>query len=121
MKKTSSAEYAAKLKLYDKLVATNPAVQRKGATVPYTSLNGHMFSYLGKSGELALRLPPSVLQAFLKKYNTTLCQQYGVVQKEYAMVPNELLEKTAELKRYFDLSYDYVSSLKPKPSKRGKA
>lgn len=37
------------------------------------------------------------------------------------MVPNELLEKTAELKRYFDLSYEYVSSLKPKPSKRGKA
>jgi hypothetical protein len=33
MKKTSSAEYAAKLKLYDKLVATNLAVQSKGATV----------------------------------------------------------------------------------------
>jgi hypothetical protein len=120
MKRTFSAEYAAKLKLYDKLVATNPAVQRKGATVPYTSLNGHMFSYLGKSGELALRLPPDALQTFLKKYNTTLCQQYGVVQKEYAMVPNKLLEKTKELKRYFDLSYDYVNSLKPKPSKRGK-
>jgi hypothetical protein len=79
-----------------------------------------MFSYLGKSGELALRLPQDALQAFLKKYNTTLCQQYGVVQKEYAMVPDKLLEKTKELKSYFDLSYDYVNSLKPKPSKRGK-
>ena len=120
MKNTSSAEYAERLKLYDKLVATNPAVQRKGATVPYTSLNGHMFSYLGKSGELALRLPADALQAFLKKYKTSLCQQYGVVQKEYAMVPDKLLQKTGELKRYFDLSYEYVSSLKPKPSKKGK-
>jgi hypothetical protein len=39
-----------KLALYDKLVATNPAIGRKGATVPYTSLNGHMFSYLSKGG-----------------------------------------------------------------------
>src|SRR5580704_14977689 len=120
MSETSDKKYAANLELYEKLVATNPAVQRKGATVPYTALNGHMFSYLGKSGELALRLPPAALQAFLKKYNTTLCQQYGVVQKEYATVPNELLEKTKELKGYFDLSYEYVSSLKPKPSKTGK-
>jgi hypothetical protein len=28
-----------KLELYEQLVATNPAIQRKGATVPYTSLN----------------------------------------------------------------------------------
>jgi hypothetical protein len=31
-----------KLQLYEKLMATNPSVKRKGATVPYTSLNGHM-------------------------------------------------------------------------------
>ena len=37
-----------KLELYEKLVATNPKVERKGATVPYTSLNGHMFSYLSQ-------------------------------------------------------------------------
>jgi hypothetical protein len=46
-----------KLKLYEKLVATNPNVERKGDTVPYTSLNGHMFSYLSKEGKVALRLP----------------------------------------------------------------
>jgi hypothetical protein len=121
MKETSPKEYAERLELYDKLVATNPAVQRKGATVPYTSLNGHMFSYLGESGELALRLPADELQGFLKKYKTSLCQQYGVVQKEYAMVPNELLQKTRELKKYFDLSHAYVSSLKPKAGKKPKA
>lgn len=38
------------LELYEKLVATNPGIERKGATVPYTSINGHMFSYLSKGG-----------------------------------------------------------------------
>jgi hypothetical protein len=114
----SREEYSEKSKLYDKLVATNPLVQRKGAAVPYTSLNGHMFSYLAKSGELALRLPAGVREAFLKKYKTTLCAHYGIVQKEYVMVPGGLLKKTQELKTYFDLSYGYVGSLKPKPTKR---
>jgi len=106
------------LELYEKLVATNPKVERKGATVPYTSLNGHMFSYLSKEGKLALRLPAEEREAFLKKYKSKLCEAYGVVQKEYVEVPDTLLAKTAELKKYFDASYVYVSSLKPKPSKK---
>ena len=119
MSKTPSKEdYKTKLALYDRLVATNPKVERKGATVPYTSLNGHMFSYLGKTGELALRLPPEELEAFQAKYKTKLCELYGVVQKEYVMVPDTLLAKTRELKRYFDLSYTYVGSLKPKPARK---
>ena len=118
MTQISREEYGEKLKLYDKLVATNPLVMRKGATVPYTSLNGHMFSYLAKSGELALRLPAEPRETFLEKYKTTLCAQYGIVQKEYVMVPDGLLKKTQELKRYFDLSYGYVGSLKPKPTKK---
>jgi hypothetical protein len=58
-----------KLQLYEKPVATNPSVKRKGATVPYTSLNGHMLSYVSKEGKLALRLPPDQREVFLK--NTT--------------------------------------------------
>ena len=37
--------------------------------------------------------------------------------KEYVEVPDALLRKTAELRKYFDLSYAYVNSLKPKPTK----
>ena len=54
---TPIAVPADKLALYEKLVATLLGVEREGATVPYTSLNGHMFSYLGKDGRPALRLP----------------------------------------------------------------
>jgi hypothetical protein len=103
-----------KLELYEKLVATNPNVERKGATVPYTSLNGHMFSYLSKNGKLALRLPDADREAFLKKYKAKLCEAYGKVQPEYVEVPDSLLSSTRELKKYFDSSYNYVSSLKPK-------
>jgi hypothetical protein len=110
-----------KLLLYEKLVATNPKVERKGATVPYTSLNGHMFSYLSKERKLALRLPPAEREAFLKKYKAQLCTAYGVVQPEYVEVPDALLAKTAELKRFFDASYEYVASLKPKKTKSKKA
>jgi len=46
MAKANPKQYAASLALYEKLVATNPKVERKGATMPYTSLNGHMFSLL---------------------------------------------------------------------------
>jgi hypothetical protein len=109
-----------KLELYEKLVATNPDVERKGATVPYTTLNGHMFSYLSKEGKLALRLPAPEREAFLKKYKARLCEAYGIVQTEYVEVPDTLLSSTGELEKYFDCSYKYVSSLKPKPAARKK-
>ena len=81
-----------------------------------TSLNGHMFSYLSKEGKLALRLPAEAREAFLKKYKSRLCAAYGVVQVEYVEVPDALLQRTQELGKFFDISYKYVGSLKPKPA-----
>ena len=107
-----------KLELYDTLVATNRNVQRKGATVPYTSVNGNMFSYLHSSGALALRLPKGEREKFLERYETKLFEAYGVVQKEYVTVPGSLLVNTDELKPYFEMSYEYAKSLKPKATKK---
>ena len=36
---------------YEKLVSTIPLIEIKGATIPYTSYNGHMFSILDKEGK----------------------------------------------------------------------
>jgi hypothetical protein len=69
---------------------------------------------------LALRLPDDAREAFLKKYKTTLCKQYGVVQKEYVEVPGGLLRKTAELKQYFAQSFQYVRGMRPKPPAKKK-
>jgi hypothetical protein len=108
------------LKRYEKLIATNPKVEPKGATMPYTSVNGHMFSFLTKTGKLALRLPEPERDAFLTKYKTTLCEQHGTVLKEYVEVPDSLLANTHELKEFFDLSYAFVATLKPKATQRKK-
>ena len=115
--KPAASVPADQLALYEKLVATIPQVERKGATMPYTSRNGHMFSVLTMEGTLALRLPEKEREAFLKKYKTKLCEQHGVVMQEYVVVPDSLLAKTAELKKFFGLSYAYVGSLKPKETK----
>jgi hypothetical protein len=111
---------ADKIELYYKLVATQPGAVRKGDTMPYTSLNGHMYSYFTKDDFVALKLPEAKRIKFIDLYKTTLVQQYGIVQKEYVVVPDSLLEKTGELKDWFNISYNYVSALKPKPSAKSK-
>jgi hypothetical protein len=103
-----------KLELCVKLIANLPQIERKGAVHPYTSLNGHMFTYLDQTGTLGLRLPKDEVEAFLKKYKTTLFESYGVVKKDYVTVPYALLKNTKELKKYLKASYEYVKTLKPK-------
>lgn len=120
MNEDANDTYATNLEFYEKLVATNPDIERKGASMPYTSHNGHMFSLFGKGGKLGLRLPKDEREDFLNKYRTKLFEQYGSVMKEYVEVPDALLRKTEELQKYFKISYAYVSSLKPKPTKKSK-
>ncbi len=110
-------ETNANVDLYDKLIATNPKIERKGAANPYTSLNGNMFTLLHQSS-LAIRLPEDKREEFLRKYNTTLFKAYGTVMKEYVAVPDALLKKTKELQKYLEFSYEYAKTLKPKPTKK---
>ena len=103
-----------KLALYQKLLATRPEIELKGAVHPYTSCNGHMFTYLDQTGTLGVRLSKEEVEAFLGKYKTTLFESYGVVKKDWVTVPESLLKNTKELKKYLDLSYENVKTLKPK-------
>jgi TfoX/Sxy family transcriptional regulator of competence genes len=104
--------------LYDKLIATHPEIERKGDANPYTSLNGNMFTLLLDSRRLAIRLPEDTREEFLKKHKTSLFEAYGAVMKEYVSVPDALLKNTKELQKYLELSYQYVKTLKPKPTKK---
>jgi hypothetical protein len=110
-KKTSSAPVEC-IAAYDKLVASFPEIERKGATMPYTSINGHMTSYLNSDGRMALKLPPDAREAFLAKYDAKLFEAYGIVQKEFVTVPPSLLANTEELAPYFVRSafYEKLSS-----------
>ena len=108
-----------KLASYEKLIATLPEVERKGDNNPYTSLNGNMFTYMDPtSAQVAIRLPAEERVKFLKKYKTKLFEAYGVVMKEYVTVPDSLLGKISELKKYLAMSYEYAKTLKPKPSRK---
>src|SRR5262245_51501542 len=113
-----TARYTEQLKLYDKLVATNGAIERKGATMPYTSVNGNMFSLLTKDGTLILRLSEADREAFVKKYKTAPVVQYGAVMREYVAIPDALLARTATLAKLFEVSYRYASALKPKATSK---
>lgn len=115
-----SANPAEKVALYDKLIATNPDIERKGDNNPYTSLNGNMFTLLNPPGNLAIRMPEAEREKFIKKYKTKLFEAYGVVMKEYVAVPDTLLAKTKELAPYLSISYEYAKTLKPKLTKKAK-
>jgi hypothetical protein len=119
-KKPTSTIPAAKLSLYEKLIATDPSIERKGATIPYTSANGKMFTYLSPTGDLRLRLPPDEREAFMRKYKTKVVVQHGVVMKDFVAVPPGLLARTAELKKYLPISRAFAEQLGAKKTKAPK-
>jgi hypothetical protein len=105
---------AEKLELYERLVATDPKIERKGDVHPYTSMNGHMFTYLDQAGTLGIRLPHEEVEGFLVRYKSTLFESYGVVKKDWVKVPEALLKNTRGLKKYLEMSLEHVKTLKPK-------
>ena len=114
--KSKASAPADRLAFYDALIATIPEVDRKGAAIAYTSLNGHMFSYMNETGALALKLPVGPREEFLQRFGATLQEAYGIVQKEYVRVPDAVLADTAALAPYFLASWRHTQSLKPKPT-----
>jgi hypothetical protein len=103
---------------YDRLIATQPGLVRKGAKIPYTSLNGNMSSYLSEDETLVLRLGPEDRAAFLERFGTRFHEAYGIVQKEYVDVPSPIFDDLAAIQPWFARSVAYVGSLRPKPTTR---
>lgn len=103
---------------YDKLIATIPAIERKGDTNPYTSHNGNMFTILLKKERLGIRMGEKERAEFMKKYKAGLLEAYGAVMNEYVEVPDAMLKKTKDLKPWLEASFRYVKTLKPKPTKK---
>jgi hypothetical protein len=116
---TAYAGPADRLELYERLVAGTPGVERKGATMPYTSRNGHMFSFLDPAGSLALRLPADAREEFLARYGAELAVQHGRTMREYVVVPGDLLERTDDLRPWLVRSHEWIGTLKPKPTSGG--
>lgn len=109
-----------RLEAYDVLIASVPEIIRKGKANPYTSYNGHMFSFLSKDGKMGLRLPKNEREKFLSEYNVKLIESYGAVMKEYVTVPDDMLTDIDVLKPYLLMSLEYIKTLKPKPTTKKK-
>lgn len=107
------------LELYTEVVAAAEAdTAVKGAKNPYTSRNGHMFSFLDSDGVMALRLPEDQTEDFTSRYESGPVMAYGAVMRGYVSVPPELLADTAEIVSWFDRSHEWIGTLPAKPTKK---
>lgn len=107
------------LELYTQVVtASRSESVVKGAKNPYTSRNGHMFSFLDPDGGMALRLSDELGEEFLTVYDSGPVIQYGSVMRGYVSVPDGLLRNTNELTGWFTKSFDWIGTLEPKPTKK---
>lgn len=107
------------LELYTAAVESSGAdAEVKGAKNPYTSRNGHMFSFLTADGTMALRLSEDGQEAFKAAYDSGPVTQYGSVMQGYVSVPEELLADTDGVAAWFDRSHEWIGTLPPKPTKK---
>jgi hypothetical protein len=120
MAKKANTPEPENFKSYETLISSITGEEIKGATMPYTSMNGNMYSFL-KEGMVALRLPEKERDEFIKKFKSKLFETYGTVMKEYVTISPALLKKTKELKPYVLLSVEYAKTLKPKATKKKKS
>ena len=111
---------AAALERYRAVVEASGNGEVKGAKNPYTSRNGHMFSFLDADGTMALRLPDELLTEFREANDSGPVIQYGRTMQGYSSVPAELLADTGALRRWYDRSWGWIGTLEPKPTKKTK-
>lgn len=102
------------LKIYDTITEACNGFERKGKKMIYTSSNGYMFTLLNKDAEIGIRLPKAEAATFMEKHNTGFYYSYGAKMKDYVLVPESLWNNTKLMVSYFEQSFDYVNTLKPK-------
>jgi hypothetical protein len=117
---TKKSVSPAQIEAYDRLIATHARIERKGKNLLYTSVNGHMFTVFSTDAKLGIRLSKEDRAAFLEEHDSELLRSYGAVMREYVTVPDDLLPQTDVLAPWLEASYDYVTSLPPKPTTKTK-
>ncbi len=104
------------LQRYRAVVESSGNGEVKGAKNPYTSRNGHMFSFLDADGQVALRLSTDLETEFRTQYASGPVMQYGRTMRGYSSVPTELLADTETLRDWYDRSWAWIGTLEPKPT-----
>lgn len=112
--------YEELLSVYGAMIDSIEGVQRKGKTMPYTSMNGNMYSFLSKEGQIALRLGKEDKKIFNDEINPDPMIQYGAVMRGYVTIPENMLASPDQLNHWFKRCHDNAMTLKPKPTKKPK-
>jgi len=89
-------------------------IEVKGKTMPYTSVNGHMTSFLDKEGKMGLRLSKEEIEVFIKEHKSTLMEQHGRTMKDFVVVPAEAFNDSKQLLELLEVSVSHALGLKPK-------
>lgn len=110
--------WTAKLKLYDFLVGKCPRLERLGKTMPYTAVNGYMFSLLNKAGEIGIRFSKEKQQHYMASYDTTNYKSYGAIMNGYILITEKMLEDANLITQLLNESYDYFNSIAPNKHKK---
>jgi hypothetical protein len=106
------------LERYRVVVEASGNGELKGAKNPYTSRNGHMFSFLDPEGTMALHLSSELEEEFRSRFQSGPVIQYGRTMRGYSSVPPDLLNDTDELREWYDRAWEWIGTLKPKPTKK---
>ena len=106
---------------YTAAVKATPGAELKGASMPYTSMNGNMYSFLDKKGVCALRLGKADREAFNQEFATSFyTHETGALMQEYVTVPPSLLGDLRKVGGWFKKSLAYAKTLKPKATAKKK-
>ncbi len=116
-----STDPDAVLAIYLRAIEKAEGIEVKGAANKYTSLNGHMFSFLTKESAIAVRFDEETRAAKAKKFGTEPVVQHGATMKGYVEVPLATARRTASLVKLLEESAAYIATLPPKATKRKKA
>jgi len=103
-----------RLKIYDEIVSQCPDIVRKGKSVPYTSANGHMFSFINKAGDLGMRFSLEDQDKYMNEFSTSFFESHGATMKGYILITDAMLKDKDLLIRLLRESHNYVKSLKSK-------
>ena len=118
-KKAVPAMPEAFLRQYEAAVTATSGAELKGASMPYTSVNGNMYSFLDKTGVMAVRLGKADYDAFLAEFDAKpYVHETGTVLREYVAAPAPLLADTKKAAAWLGRSLAYAKTLKPKPTRK---
>jgi hypothetical protein len=104
---------------FTRLIGSHPDMDLKGGgKMRYTSMNGNMYTILGKTGECGLRMSKEDGAEFMATFKAGPLSQYGAVLKGYVQIPSEVLPDTEALLPWLEKSHEWAKTLQPKPIKK---